>query len=135
MLSRLSVTALLSSVIALMACGVVSMLSLTAWDSLQQLRSTSRIRGIAEASADAFKAMHNLRTDRASTNRAVNGEAVLQAETAKYIKGIQGAEMPAMQSAISLLSSMEFADRDTLIPELSGLFQKLKSLQDEAWEA
>ncbi|WP_315837349.1 methyl-accepting chemotaxis protein [Bradyrhizobium prioriisuperbiae] len=135
MLNRLSVTALLTSVIGIMACGIVAMLSFTAWDSLQQLRSASRMRTVAAASADAFKAMHNLRTDRSTTNRTLTGEAVIQPDIVTYLQGIQGAEMPAIQSAIGLLSAMEFADRNVLLPELTQQFEKLKALQTEAWDA
>ena len=135
MLNRLSVTALLTSVIAIMACGIVAMLGFTAWDSLQQLRSAARIRTVAAASADAFKAMHNLRTDRSTTNRTLNADALIQPDIVTYLQGIQGAQMPAMQSAIGLLSTMDFTDRATLLPELTRQFEKLKTLQAEAWDA
>ncbi len=133
MLNRLSVTALLTSVIAIMACCVVAMVSFTAWDSWHQLQSARYIRTAAEASANAFKGTHNLRVDRATTNRNLNADSVIQPDVAKFLQGIEGAEMPAMRSAIDLLSTIEFSERNSLLPEFSRLFQKLKSLQDEAW--
>jgi hypothetical protein len=69
MLNRLTVSALLKAVILTTAFCVVLGLSLNAWDSWGRLQVTSRISVIADASANLFKAMHNLRTDRSTTNR------------------------------------------------------------------
>ncbi len=135
MLNRLSVTALLTSVIAIMALGVVAVLSFGVWDSVQQLRAVGRIRTVAAASTDAFMAMHNLRSGRATTNRILIGDAVIQPDITTYLQGIESTEMPAMQSAIGLLAGMEFTDRSVLLPELTQLFDKLKGLQVEAWDA
>ena len=71
MLKRLTASALLKSVIALLAVCVVAVLATTAWDSAQRLRSTGRIAAIAEASANAFMAMHDLSNDRSATGRVV----------------------------------------------------------------
>jgi methyl-accepting chemotaxis protein len=135
MLNRLSVAALLTWVVGIMVVSVMIMLSLSAWTSLQQLQTVNRIRIIADASAHAFTAMHNLRVDRATINRTLNGEAVIQPDAIKYLQGVQGDELPAMQSAIEVLSPIEFADSNVLLPKLSELFQRLKALDVEAWDA
>lgn len=135
MLNRLSVTALLTSVVAIMAICVVIMLSLGAWTSLQQLRTASRIRIVADTFADTFKAMHNLRIDRATTSQILNGEGVIEPDVTKILHDMQRAEMSAIQSAIDLLPSIDLADRNTLLPELIQHFGKLKALQTEAWDA
>src|SRR5262245_42593784 len=67
MLNRLTVSALLKAVIAITSACVVIALSLTAYESWDRLRTANRISQIADASADLFKAMHNLRTDRSTT--------------------------------------------------------------------
>jgi peroxiredoxin len=69
MLNRLTVSALLKSVIGVMAACVVAVLSVSAWTSWERLQAAGRITVIADASASAFKAMHNLRNDRPSTSR------------------------------------------------------------------
>src|SRR3954469_14382683 len=69
MLNRLTVSALLKAVIAITSICVVIALSLTAYASWDRLKTANRISQIAEASADLFKAMHNLRTDRSTTVR------------------------------------------------------------------
>ena len=107
MLNRVTVSALLKSVIVLMAIGVVAAISVSAWDSWGRLQSAGRISLIADASSGLFKAMHNMRTDRASTNRVLVGEPVIDPETEKYIQGIYDAEMPAMRSAAAVLASVD----------------------------
>lgn len=134
MLNRLTVSALLKSIIAVMAACVVAVLILSAWDSWERLNVAGRISTIADASGHAFKAMHNLRTDRSSTFRALNGDAVIQPDTEAYIRRIRDAEMPAMKSAAELLNAADFPGKATLLPELNRLMQALIGLQTESWD-
>jgi methyl-accepting chemotaxis protein len=135
MLNRLTVSALLKAVILATSFCVVVGFSLDAWDSWGRLQVTNRISAIADASANLFNAMHNLRTDRSTTSRTLNGEAVLAPDMDKYLRGIRDAEMPAMRSAAEVLASIEFADQKTLVPELTRLIQALTALQAESWDA
>jgi methyl-accepting chemotaxis protein len=135
MLNRLTVSALLKSVIVLMAIGVVAALSVSAWDSWGRLRTAGRISVIADVSSNLFKAMHNLRTDRASANRALNAELAIDADAEKYLRAVHESEMPAMRSALPLLASIEFNDKATLFPTLTQLVEKLTAQQTEAWDA
>src|SRR6266481_982023 len=84
MLNRLTVSALLKTVILATSFCVVIGFSLNAWESWGRLQVASRISLIADASANLFKAMHNLRTDRSSTNRILNAEPPLDGELEKY---------------------------------------------------
>jgi methyl-accepting chemotaxis protein len=135
MLDRVSVTALLKSVIAVMAACVICLLAVSAWQSWKSLEITGRISVIADASANAFKAMHNLRTDRSSTIRTLNGESTINADMGKYIRRIQDAEMPAMRATVTLLAPLEFPGKNTLLPELSRQTESLATLQKEFWDA
>src|SRR3954451_23256512 len=81
-----------------------------------------------------FKAMHNLRTDRSSTNRLLNSDQPVDNEMDKYLRGLRGAEMPAMSSALEVLPSIEFAQQTTLVPELDRLFKILTGQQKEFWD-
>ncbi|WP_424631872.1 methyl-accepting chemotaxis protein [Bradyrhizobium sp. SYSU BS000235] len=135
MLDRVSATALLKSVIAAMAACVIILLATSAWQSWSTLDATSRIATIADASGQAFKAMHNLRTDRSSTVRTLNAEGTIIPEMDKYIRSIQDREMPALSAAINILGSMEFPEKGTLLPELSRLTNSLTSMQKEFWDA
>src|SRR5690348_12897463 len=134
MLNRLTVAALLKAVIFATAFIVVSGFSLNAWESWGRLRDSSRIAVIADASASLFKAMHNLRTDRSTTNRLLNAES-MDADIEKYLRNLRDAEMPAMASGLALLEPMQFPQHDTLVPAFDRAFKTLTALQKEFWDA
>src|SRR3982750_1332750 len=133
MLNRLSVSALLKTVILTTAFCIVFGFSFDAWESWKRLQVTSRISVVAEASANLFKAMHNLRTDRSTTNRLLNSDQPVESDMDKYLRGLRGVEMPSMSNALELLPSIEFAQQATLVPELQRLFKTLTTLQKEFW--
>src|SRR4051812_21877923 len=135
MLNRLTVSALLKTVILVTSFCVVVGFSLNAWDAWGRLQAASRIAVIADASANIFKAMHNLRTDRSTTNRLLNSDAPMNPEIEKYLRNIRDTEMPAMGNALGLLAGLEFAQQQTLVPEFDRLFKSMATLQKEFWEA
>jgi methyl-accepting chemotaxis protein len=135
MFNRLTANFLLKSIISVMAAVVVLILAAGAWSSWQRLGSATRILAVADASAHAFKAMHNLRTDRSSTVRIVNGEGLIEADMEKYITGLREAEMPAARAAAELLAGIDFAEKATLYPELQRIIKAVTDLQKETWEA
>jgi len=134
MLNRLTVSALLKAVILTTAFCVVIGISISAWDSWGRLQVTSRIAVIADASANLFKAMHNLRTDQSTTIRLLNADSAMDSDIDKYLRSLRDAEMPAMGSALGQLASVEFPQHQTLVPELDRLFKALTGLQKEFWD-
>src|SRR4030081_728355 len=84
MLNRLTVSALLKTVILTTAFCVVLGFSLNAWDSWGRLQVTNRIAVIADASANLFKAMHNLRTDQSTSVRLLNADSPMDGDIDKY---------------------------------------------------
>jgi hypothetical protein len=135
MLNRLTVSALLKTVILTTSFCVVVGFSLNAWQSWGRLQVASRISVVADASANLFKAMHNLRTDRSTTNRLLNSDAPMEADIEKYLRNIRDTEMPAMSNALTMLGSMEFAQQKTLVPEFERLLKAVGAMQKEFWEA
>jgi methyl-accepting chemotaxis protein len=135
MLNRLTVSALLKAVILTTSFCVVTAVSLGAWDSWSRVQQTNGIAAIADASANVFKAMHNLRTDQSTTFRLLNVEPPVGSDIDKYLRGLRDAEMPAMASALALLPSIEFPQRTALVSELDRLFKQLTALQKEFWDA
>ena len=133
MLNRLTVSALLKAVIVTTALCVIAAVSLGAWDSWQRLQATNRMSLVADASANLFKAMHNLRTDRPYTNRALNAEQPMDRDTEKYLRDLRDDQMPALARALDLLPSIEFAQKQTLVPELDRLNKLLIAQQTEFW--
>ena len=89
MLNRLTVSTLLKTVILATAFCIVVGFSLNAWESWGRLQVTSRISVITDASANMFKAMHNLRTDRSTTNRLLNSDAPMDPDIEKYLRNIR----------------------------------------------
>jgi methyl-accepting chemotaxis protein len=135
MLNRLTVSALLRIVILTTAFCIVVGFSLNAWESWGRLQVASRISVITDASANMFKAMHNLRTDRSTTNRLLMSAAPMDSDIDKYLRSLRDAEMPAMSAALGLLAKIEFAQQATLVPEFDRLFKALTAQQKEFWEA
>ena len=78
MLNRLTISALLKSVIALMAACVVAFLVMTAWESWGRLQTAARISVIADASAHAFKAMKLHRVEANIQPRNVRSRALVK---------------------------------------------------------
>ena len=134
MLSRLSSNALLKSVIALMASGVVIMLVLAAWTSWQRVTTANRIAVLVEVSDHLFTAMHNLRSDRTSTVRGLNLPHPVVPEEEARIRDVRGAEMPALHEATRLLATIDFTEKPSMLPTLQRSIQTLTALQAESWE-
>ncbi len=134
MLNRLTASALLKSVILTTSVCVVTGIALNAWESWDRLHAASRITLIADASANMFKAMDRLRSDRSTTNRLLNSDQPLDNETDKYLRGLRDAEMPAMSRALEVLPAIEFAERQTLAPDFDRQFKTLSAEQKEFWD-
>jgi HAMP domain-containing protein len=134
MLNRLTVSALLKIVLLATSLWVVIGISLNAWDSWGRLQAANRIAVIADTSAYMFKAMHNLRTDRSTTDRLLNADTPMDGDIEKYLRGLRDAEMPAMGRALELLPTMQFAQHATLVPEFDRLFKTLTAEQKEFWD-
>ncbi|SFH86218.1 HAMP domain-containing methyl-accepting chemotaxis protein [Bradyrhizobium sp. Gha] len=134
MLNRLTVSALLRSVILTTSCCVVVGALLIAWDSWQRLQIANRIAVIADASADMFKAMDRMRADRSTSNRVIHNDQSLDPAIEKYLRDLHDVEMPAMVRARDLLGSIEFAEKPALLSEFDRLFGALVSMQKEFWQ-
>jgi len=134
MVNRLTVSALLKAVIAITSICVVIALSLTAYQSWDRLKTANHISEIAAVSADLFKAMHNLRTDRSSTTRLLNATEPMDSEIEKYLRALRDAQMPAMARALELLPTIDFPQSGTLVPELTRLYKLLLEEQKQFWE-
>jgi methyl-accepting chemotaxis protein len=135
MLDRFTVSSLTKSVIVLMALCMTALLSVTAWSSWGRLVMTSRILVVADASSGLFKAMHNLRSDRSTTNRNLTDDAPLSPDMQTYLRTTRDAELPAMRAAATALEGMEFPDHQTLRPDLNRLIQAFAALDAESWDA
>ncbi|HEU0151590.1 MAG TPA: HAMP domain-containing methyl-accepting chemotaxis protein, partial [Bradyrhizobium sp.] len=133
MLNRFTVSALLKSVIAATALVIIAMFALNSWESWSRWQMAGRIVKVTEASAALFKAMANLRSDRANTPRHVKAEKPLDTVTEKYMRGMRDVEMAGLGRALELLPTTDFAQKDRLLPELDRIHKTLMALQAEFW--
>ena len=133
MLNRLTVATLLKAVILITAVAVIAGFAWNAWTSWQQLQLANRIAVIADASASTFKAMNNMRVDRAYTPRQLQADQPIDQASIKYLHELQGVQMTALQRAVDLLPGIEFAQKQTLLPEFERLNKLLLAQQAEFW--
>src|SRR5262249_14682895 len=118
-----------------MAFFVVVMLAQRTWETYGRLAATGRIMTVADASRFAFTAMHNLRTDRATTFRTLKGQGTIEPSLATYVQHVREVELPALQRAADLADTIDFADKQALLPELRRLIKAFGALETESWEA
>ena len=133
MINRLSVSTLLKAVILSTALVVVIGFSISAWSSWGRLQQANRIVAVSAASAEVFKAMANIRADRATTNRQLVGDTQIDPDTEKYIRGIRDELMPALARAVDILPTIEIPERDTIVADLARLNKALLAQQAEFW--
>src|SRR6185369_6462923 len=133
MLNRLTVSALLKAVILATALVVIAGFSLRAWESFDHLQSANRIVRVANASADVFKAMNNLRADRSTSARAVTAEQPISPDIETYLRDIRAIMMPALGRALALLPAIDFPQQQALVSELDRLTKLLTTEQAEFW--
>jgi methyl-accepting chemotaxis protein len=131
MLNRISINALLKSVIAVLAVAVVIVLSLSAWSSWTRLAAVNRIAAVADTSAYLFTALHNLRVDRATSYRELLSDKQI-VQMSPLHKATREAEMPALKSALTALQATEFPEKEAAISGLSQAITKLTSLHQES---
>ena len=129
-MNRLSVNVLLKSVIGVLAGALVIALASGALDSWNRLKSVDRIAAAANASAQMFTALHNLRLDRSISGRAIRTDAVMS-PLAPDIQSARSAEMPALKAALETLKTMDFPERNSLLSAFEAQVGKVASMQQE----
>jgi methyl-accepting chemotaxis protein len=131
MLNRVTINALLKSVIGVLGAAAVIMLALSAWNSWSRLAAASRAAAVSDASAYLFTALHNLRFDRAVSRTELLADR--QATTMNPIlRDSRANEMPALRSAVVALQSVELADRAAIVAALEEQIKRLTALHEES---
>src|SRR6266545_3823929 len=134
MLDRLSINAILKSVIAALSAVVVVMLAAGAWHSWQRLGVETRIAGVAATSAHVFTALHNLRSDRARSYRMLLSDERVATRDPRLWEALD-AEMPALKGALAILETLDFPERQSVAAELGQRIKKLAALHEESGSA
>ncbi|PJG51947.1 methyl-accepting chemotaxis protein [Bradyrhizobium forestalis] len=133
MLNRLTVSTLLKAVILSTALVVVIGFSISAWNSWSRLQQANRIVAVAAASADVFKAMANIRSDRSTSSRQLTSDIQMDKDIETYIRGIRDELMPALARAIEILPSIDLPQGGTVVADLDRLNKALLAQQAEFW--
>jgi methyl-accepting chemotaxis protein len=131
MLNRVSINALLKSVILVLCASFVVILASGAWDSWRRVQTASQIASVAEVSAHLFKALHNLRSDRSRTVRMVLADQTNTPDSA-MLREARDAEMPALKAALAALKSMSFPGQQAMASELDQRINTLTRLHTES---
>ena len=134
MLNKLSVNTLLKSVIALLSAAVIAVMAAAAWNSWTRLAAVKQIAVVADASADLFTALHNLRVDRSYTTRDLKAEKP-SALIASALKDVRDADLPAMKAALAKVDSVEFSGKQETVAQLSAAIAKLTTLHKDSMDA
>jgi methyl-accepting chemotaxis protein len=132
MLRHVSANLLLKSVIAVVGTALVVVLALGAWDAWRTVETASRLEKIAEVTAHAFRAMHNLRLDRSFTVRALGLDGIADAGQLGQVVQAREGELPALASAIAALRTVDMPDRDAVVAQLDKANQSLLTLVKES---
>jgi methyl-accepting chemotaxis protein len=132
--NRITVSALLKGVVTLMAVIVVGLLASGAWQSWTKLTLASRAAAVTDIASQMFTAMHNLRVDRTTTNRAIIAEAVLT-ELPANIRQNRAVSMPALAATVARLKTIDFPNAAASIAELERAIATVSALQAETAQA
>ncbi|MDQ2082436.1 HAMP domain-containing methyl-accepting chemotaxis protein [Xanthobacteraceae bacterium Astr-EGSB] len=133
-MSRISISTLLKSVIAIMAVIIVASTIVTAWDAWSRVRSTDRMADTADASVHMFTALANLRLDRTATTRDLNAEQAF-ATINPQVLNTRKVEMPALKAAIKAIEAIDYPDRKSAASSLRAATETLARLHEESLAA
>ncbi|KJC45462.1 methyl-accepting chemotaxis protein [Bradyrhizobium sp. LTSP857] len=133
MLNRLSVSALLKAVVLSTALVIVAGVSVFAWSSWIRLQQANHMVAVSTASADAFKAMSNIRVDRSNSSQQLASDIQMNNDIENYIRGVRNEQMPALVRLIEILPSIDIPQRDMIVADIDRLNKALIAAQAEFW--
>jgi methyl-accepting chemotaxis protein len=95
---------------------------------------TFRVRHIAQASAGLFRAFHNLRVDRTLTPASIQSETRVPTVENIMLKA-HALEVEGLHKALDHLGEIDFANKASLIADLTDMTSKLQAMHAEAGKA
>jgi len=135
MMKRISVTAFLTVIIAVMAAAVVAVLFSSAWDSFDRLRSAEQLTLVARASAGSFKTMSNLRTARAIMSNSLEADAPIDPELELYLAKVRSNYRAALSSLLETMPAVRLADSASTTGALRAQTDTFVGLDDASFAA
>jgi len=135
MLNRLSVNALLKSVVGLMAGVIIVAVAIGAWQSWRDYQSANLLSKVAAVSTHLFKALPELRVERAQAARYLGLE---KAPTDRSLMtNARKAEMPALKAGLAALRDIDapgIAEQATALAEMIRKWEGLQAETDAAFD-
>jgi methyl-accepting chemotaxis protein len=128
---RLSAGNLLMSILLILSATAIVLLGSQVWNAWSVLAENERAAQVVAASRDIFTALINQRTDRSTTQRLWSADGPPTTQNRTYLKTLRDGEMQALASGIERLASLQFTDKDTLLPGLRQSNDKLTRMQAE----
>jgi len=107
MMTRVTVTAFLTTVIAFMALAVVALVSWNAWYSLDRARRADQLASVAQASETAFRVMSNLLKVRAVTLYSLNESSPIDSKLQSYLTKFRVVEQEVTPSLLAILPAVK----------------------------
>jgi methyl-accepting chemotaxis protein len=134
MFNRVSANVILKAVIGTLGAIVVTVLALDAWNSWTKLRTAERLTAVVDISSDLFAVQHNLRVDRSTTLREMNGDRLLT-ELPKQMQDVRAGEMAALATAMPALAQLDWPEKAELYPRLVAAVKQLSDLHAQTAKA
>jgi methyl-accepting chemotaxis protein len=129
MLNRVTISALLKTVIMTLGIAVIVMLALNAWESWSRLAAASQGQAAANAESNLFTALYNMRIDRATTLIDLSADKP-PTGMSDLLGTARASEMAALQSALQYLPQLDFPDQQTLTTELADRVKRITASHD-----
>jgi methyl-accepting chemotaxis protein len=130
MLNRLSVNALLKSVVGMLAVAVVILLATSSWESWGRFKAASRTVRVADASAHLFTALVSLRLDRSWTFRDLQSSA--STGVSSMLREARDKEMPALKASLPILREIDIPIVKDDVAKLEDMVSKLAVMHQES---
>ncbi len=127
MLNRLSVNALLKSVVGLMAGIIIVAVATGAWQSWREYKSAHQLSKVAIVSTHLFKALPELRVERAQAVRYLGLDKV--PDDRSLLNDARKAEIPALKAGLVALRDIDEPGIAQQADALGTLIQKWEALQ------
>ncbi len=129
MLNRLSVNALLKSVIGLLAGVIIAGVAYSSWQSWREYQSANLLSKVAVVSSHLFKALPALRVERAQAVRYLGVEKPPADKS--ILTDARSAEIPALKAGVVALRDVDAPGLKEQAAALADMIQKWEALQAE----
>ncbi len=132
MARTISINALLNALIGLLAVGLITAMTVAAYDAWERQRTADRVNAIAGVINPLFIALQNLRVERGTVNTALATAAPVDAGTRSDITAARNAAGPALAQAQARLGAVALPAKAQLTDALVGAEKEVAARRQAA---